>query len=232
MVWKANWHSDFPDASRPASRPWGLADGVECRWIGSPPPAGGDSVIEGFAPITTGLERGLETSKQKFAETYGLAFERLAKLAGQSLMGLTDALAGRAPGPHLGPLTTERTGNNLRRSDSRPRQGPVRGGPFPRRRRRAVVLAPSRRPPQAHATVDRRQFWAHPARPRRADPQPHARWRASPMARLTCFRVSSSRRVCFSAGCPRGTTNRKASAISARARSAGSSSTTASIAAC
>ena len=110
MVWKANWHSDFPDASRPASRPWGLADGVECRWIGSPPPAGGDSVIEGFAPITTGLERGLETSKQKFAETYGLAFERLAKLAGQSLMGLTDALAGRAPGPHLGPLTTERTG--------------------------------------------------------------------------------------------------------------------------
>jgi hypothetical protein len=123
MVWKASWSSHFPDPGRLASDRWELAEGVDCRWKGSAPPDGGESrVIEGFAPITTGLERGFEAArrkkfegdavaKQKFEQDYGFAFEGLARLAGQSLMGLTDALAGRAPGPHLGPLTKDDDGN-------------------------------------------------------------------------------------------------------------------------
>ena len=112
MVWRANWYPHRPDAGQPASDPWDITDDIDCRWKDAPPQRGGKpGIIEGFAPIATGLERGLAASRETFPEPeYQFVFERLTQLAGQSLSGLTDALATRASGPQVRPLTRAGTG--------------------------------------------------------------------------------------------------------------------------
>ncbi len=53
----------------------------------------------------------MAASRETFAEPeYQFVFERLTQLAGQSLTGLTDALATRASGPQVRPLTRAGTG--------------------------------------------------------------------------------------------------------------------------
>lgn len=127
MVWQARWR-------RLDRQGWTLAgDAADFSWSGTTP-AAEDNLLEGFLPLATGLEQGLEPKRAQFPEQ-SFVFKGLTRLAGQGLAGLTQALATRDAGAQLQPL--RRVGRRLSADPigemlaDQPVTGPLTGDPAP-----------------------------------------------------------------------------------------------------
>jgi hypothetical protein len=113
MVWEGEWHPYCQNKTRAVSDQWDFSSGVDYQLRQPPPrPDGKPFVVNGFTLIASNLERGLAATKQHFAEQqYAFVFNALTQLAGQSLVGLTDALATKDTGPQVAPLArSDQTG--------------------------------------------------------------------------------------------------------------------------
>ena len=104
LVWQASWR-------RLATEGWTLADdATDLTWSGETTELA-EHMLDGVIPLATGLERGLDPAREQFPDQ-AFAFRGLDRLAGQTLAGLTDALATRDIGAQLTPLRRE--GGKLR----------------------------------------------------------------------------------------------------------------------
>jgi hypothetical protein len=151
MVWEGKWHPYCQDKTQAVSDHWEFSKGVDYELRQPPPGADGKPfVVNGFTLIASNLERGLAATKQHFAEQqYAFVFNALAQLAGQSLVGLTDAFATKDAGPQVPPLASSPESGELSRDRiadlignqyaAAPRPGgrddeslfsPIRGGHF------------------------------------------------------------------------------------------------------
>lgn len=109
MVWGGTWTSHGQFGQSWPTDVWSLGDAIDFQTTQIVPPSSkdGEHLIEGHGIIAMGLERGLTSSAKASPIDYQPYFAKLARLSGQGLFGLTDVLARRAPGPHLGPLARD-----------------------------------------------------------------------------------------------------------------------------
>ena len=113
MLWKARWFAQSRSGGPADAEPWHFGDGIDYRWHDRPaaPDEQNGRTIESYSLIATGLERGLAATRKSIPEPeFAFVFDRLTRLAGQSLTGLTDALATRDTGPQLRPLIQSASG--------------------------------------------------------------------------------------------------------------------------
>ena len=108
MVWTAGWTPYLQPADQPSSTYWDFTEGM----IDYRPRQAASKIsprtIESYTLLATSLERGLADSRQKFPQAhFQPVFAPLTELAGQSLMGLTAALATQDVGPQLPPLVRD-----------------------------------------------------------------------------------------------------------------------------
>jgi hypothetical protein len=124
MLWKAEWHPYYrcavssashghEDAQQEISAAWDLkSGGSDLVWKQGVDPRKPDPTIyDGFTIVARRLERGLETTKQKFG-AYDRIFNDLKGLVGQNLAGLTEALRLLDSGPQLPPPDTVQLEDN------------------------------------------------------------------------------------------------------------------------
>lgn len=108
MLWRAEWHATAQDPNKDGlSAAWKPIDANAIDYLWNDKiqrTGGGPTPFEGFAIVARNLERGLSRTRQRFEGRYGFAYEKLARLAGQSLSGLTDMLALLDTSAQLPPL--------------------------------------------------------------------------------------------------------------------------------